>query len=138
MSEEYIIYISGGYLGDFFHQLSIINELWIKTGKKGILYISELHQNFRKSIEETFTETYDIVTIQNYIHEYKIYNGEYYDINLSQWRNNLHTNTTLIDAFQINYNISFGKNKWLNHIYFDKIWQEKIVIIQLIIVLFMI
>ena len=42
-----VIYISGGLLGDFFHQLSIINENYIKTNKKGILYIADIGDTFR-------------------------------------------------------------------------------------------
>ena len=31
---DYITYISGGLLGDFIHQLSVICELYHKTNKK--------------------------------------------------------------------------------------------------------
>jgi hypothetical protein len=34
-----IKYTSGGRLGDFMNQLSVINENYIKSGRKGMLYI---------------------------------------------------------------------------------------------------
>ena len=40
--EEYISYIAGGLFGDFFHQLSVIKEKYMQTGKKGILYIANI------------------------------------------------------------------------------------------------
>ena len=35
-----ILYVSGGLLGDFINQLSVINEKYLETGRKGILYIA--------------------------------------------------------------------------------------------------
>ena len=81
-----IKYISGGLLGDFIHQLSIVNELYIKTNRKGIIYIANIGDNFRNGLEKTYSDLYDIVMLQEYIEGFKIYNGESYDYNLSEWR----------------------------------------------------
>jgi hypothetical protein len=81
-----IIYISGGLLGDFIHQLSIINEVYIKTKKKGVLYIANIGDTFRNGLDKTYNDLYEIVILQEYIEDFKIYNNEKYDIDLSIWR----------------------------------------------------
>ena len=141
------IYVSSGTLGDFIHQLSIINEKFYETGKKGILYISDKYCYFRTGVNHTYNDTYEIVTKQNYIKEYKIHNNENFDINLSEWRNypsiwnnneyftqfknnyeNLNsTNGTWYNIFKTVYNIDWAKHKWLN-IPIDKKWENIILI----------
>jgi len=124
-----LIYISGGCLGDFIHQLSIINEMFISTGKKGILYINNFPDfPFRYELTKTYNDTYKLVSEQNYIHEYKIYNNEKYDINLSLWRHsNLLYKTTWDKIFMDTYKISWGINKWINIGNDDK-WKDLILI----------
>jgi len=123
-NEEYIIYISGGLLGDFFSQLSVIKENYIKYNKKGLLYISDIKEKFRNPLEAVYKDTYDIIILQDYIYDYKIYNNENYDVNLSSWRNNsllFKTNFHLL--FSNEYNITWGKNKWLN-VPYDNKWKN--------------
>jgi len=131
MSQEIqpIIYISGGLLGDFIHQLSVINEMFINTNRKGILYINNFKDcPFRYEISKTYKDTYKLVTEQNYILEYKIYNNEKYDINLSSWRySNLLYKTTWDKIFIDTYKISWGINKWINVGKDDK-WKDMILI----------
>ena len=55
---ETISYLSGGLLGDFIFQLSVILENYIATGKKGILYISNKGEEFRFGLENTYIDTY--------------------------------------------------------------------------------
>ena len=53
-----IIYISGGLLGDFIHQLSVINEKYLETGRKGVLYIStSVGDGFRFGIGRAYSDT---------------------------------------------------------------------------------
>jgi len=122
-----IVYISGGYLGDFIHQLSVINENYIKTGKKGVLYIANVDVDFRDGINKAYDDLYEIVTIQDYIEEFKIYNNEPYDINLSEWRKLYHIQN-IFDSYKAIYDIEWAKHKWLNNI--DKLneWSDKIII----------
>ena len=125
-----IIYISGGLLGDFIHQLSVIYEMYLKTGRKGILYVANnIYETvFRKPLEKTFNDTYDIVISQNYIHSYKIYNNEPFDINLSDWRlNSLLYKTNWYDIFKNTYNVEWGTHQWLRLPKDDK-WNNRIVI----------
>ena len=149
------VYISSGTLGDFIHQLSIINEKFYETGKKGILYITDKYNLFRTGVNNTYNDTYEIVSKQIYIKDYKIYNNENYDINLSEWRKypsifnnneyfkqfkntyltwinskyeNLNSiNGTWYNIFNTVYNIDWAKHKWLD-IPTDKKWENIILI----------
>jgi hypothetical protein len=110
-----ITYISGGLLGDFIHQLSIINENFLKTGSKGILYISNIGDNFRFGLDKAYQDTYRIISEQYYIKSYTIYNNESYDINLSQWRSShLTRQSNLSGIFFDTYKVNWGINKWIN------------------------
>jgi hypothetical protein len=112
-----IRYLAGGKLGDFIHQLSIINENYLKTGKKGTLYIRDLESagnKFGLGFERAYNDTKTLIKSQPYIHEYKIYNGEPYDINLSSWRNNdLLYKTNWYNLFKAEYNVEWGTHPWL-------------------------
>jgi hypothetical protein len=82
-----IRYISGGLLGDFIHQLSVIKELFLISGKKGDLYISDtVGEPFQLGVEATFNDIYSVIISQEYISSFKIYNNERIDVNLSEWR----------------------------------------------------
>ena len=85
-----IKYCSGGLLGDFIHQLSIIKEMYDKTGRKGMLYITDLAPSdlFPFGLEQAYKDTYEMVISQEYIYSYHIHLGEQFDINLSSWRVN--------------------------------------------------
>jgi hypothetical protein len=121
-----IVYISGGLLGDFVHQLSVINEIFLKTGRKGILYIANDigGENFSFGLSKTYEDTYKLITSQNYIHSYKIYHNEPYDINLSSWRkSNVEIGWDKI--FFNNYRISWGVHPWINVPYEDQ-WKDTV------------
>lgn len=122
-----IIYISGGLLGDFIHQLSIINEIYIKTKKKGVLYIANIGDTFRNDIDKTYNDLYEIVILQEYIEDFKIYNNEKYDINLSNWRY-YRARDNIYNIIKNIYNVEWGKNKWLNNIPKLKEWENKTIV----------
>jgi len=123
-----IVYVSGGLLGDFIHQLSVINENFLNTGRKGILYIANNvgGETFRRDLSTTFSDTYKLISEQKYIKKYKIFNNEPYDINLSSWRNG---NIELVwsNIFFNNYNINWGLNKWID-VSFNEIFKNTILI----------
>jgi hypothetical protein len=122
-----IRYISGGLLGDFIHQLSIINEIFLKTNKKGILFIANIGDNFRNGLEKTYNDLYEIIALQEYITEFKIYNNEEYDIDLSKWRY-YQSIDNIYNIFKILYDIEWAKHKWLNNIPKNLEWENKIII----------
>jgi hypothetical protein len=45
MDDNIIVYVSAGALGDLIHSLSIINEKFLTTHKKGILYLKPAYFN---------------------------------------------------------------------------------------------
>jgi len=124
-----IIYVSGGLLGDFIHQLSIINQAFLQTGRKGILYIAITGDTFKHGLQTAYQDTYRLITEQPYIKEYKIHsNNEPYHINLSQWRRHpLLFQTNWSKIFYDTYNIPWGVDKWLN-IPYDNTFNDTILI----------
>jgi hypothetical protein len=114
VAPDTIRYISGGKLGDFIHQLSVVNEMFLKTKKKGIVYLSNIGDNFSFGLERSYKDLYSLVSSQPYISDFKIHNGEEYDINLSTWRNNkllFHANLHYI--FSNEYSAEWGTHPWL-------------------------
>lgn len=114
-SSPYIRYVSSGKFGDFIQSLSVIKEKYIETGRKGILYIAEKDEYFRLSLEPTYKDTFPILSTQSYIQEYKIYRGEEYDINLSEWRcgHPYFFKENWNKIYEYSYNVSWGKHPWL-------------------------
>jgi hypothetical protein len=126
-----INYISGGLLGDFIHQLSIINEYFLTSGIKGNLFIANIGDNFRFGLETAYQDTLNMVKEQRYINDYKIYSPEQPDkiqVNLSRWRNSpIITKTHFHNVFKNTYGLEWGKNPWLI-LPVNDIWKDKILI----------
>jgi len=110
-----IIYVSSGRVGDLIHSLSVVNENYRKFGKKGILYIDTKYESYLYSLERTYEDLKDIMILQDYIADFKIYKDEKYDIHLSSWRNSpLLFRTNWRNIFSNTYNVEWGQTKWLN------------------------
>lgn len=86
-----IAYVAGGMFGDFIHMLSVINENFCKTGRKGVLYITNGCSDtnnyiygdiFRNGAEKTYNDTYPVIINQQYIYDYFLYIDNKPDINL--------------------------------------------------------
>jgi hypothetical protein len=123
---EPIIYISGGALGDFINQLSVINEKYLTTGRKGMLYISSRGDVFTFGVERAYTDTEKLIKSQPYIHDYKIHNGEAFDVDLTTWRSSkLLMTASFAHIYNKEYSVEWGKHKWItcndNPKYKDKI-----------------
>ena len=128
ISQKPITYICGGFLGDFIHSLSVICEKYYETGRKGILYISNHREAFKYGIEYTYNSLYPVIVKQIYIQDFKIYNNEPFEVDLSIWRDSsLLYKQNLYYIYKNTYNIEWGKQKWLETIYDDK-WKDKIII----------
>ena len=108
-----IKYIACGLLGDFIHQLSVINEKYKLTGRKGILYMSNCLEVFRWGIERTYEDIKPFLLTQSYIHDLRIHDGTEYEIHLSKWR---HDVNHLVDSwhtvFKRHYDIEWSKTPW--------------------------
>ena len=124
---EPIRYVSGGLFGDFLNQLSVVAEKFYETGRKGILYISNDGDPFRKGIDIAYNDTFNSISQQIYIKEYKIYNNEPVDIQLSSWRNNFSYNDNWVQIYGKNYDVNWANHKWLSS-NIDSNWTNKIVI----------
>jgi hypothetical protein len=118
---EPIRYAAGGMFGDFIHSLSIINEIFYKTGRKGLLYISDKNGGdiWRFGILETYQDTYSVIKSQKYIKDYKIYESGQIDINLNDWRKNpLLFSVPLYESYNFAYKsthgVTWGERPWLN------------------------
>ena len=134
-SLEPIRYINGGRFGDFIHSLSVINEKYYETGRKGILYISESNgsDTFTFGLTKAFEDTLELVQAQPYIYSYTIYNpekGDTFDINLNDWRGSSYL---FVDnwyyIYSSTYNIWWAKHPWIRVPFSkDPIWENKVVI----------
>jgi hypothetical protein len=109
--------------------LSIISEKFYKTGRKGELYISDDEEKFVFGAENTFNDTYSVISSQKYIKKYSIYNNQNFDINLSTWRiyciNDISLNWHKL--FSTYFDINWGSHKWLSS-NLDSRWNNKIII----------
>ena len=134
-SLEPIRYINGGKFGDFIHSLSIINENYYETGRKGILYISESNGSdiFTFGITKAFEDTVEIIKTQPYIYSYSIYdpeNGDTFDINLNSWRGSpfLFVENWFY-IYSSTYNVFWAKHPWIQVPFpKDPTWENKVVI----------
>jgi hypothetical protein len=127
---EPVTYIAGGLLGDFIQQLSVINEVYLDTGRKGILYIADIGDSFRMGLENAYKDTYALVCRQPYIAEYKIYCGETgIDADLSAWRKSrLLFKTSWYEIFKSVYKVEWGTHPWLTGLDIDTKWTDTVVI----------
>ena len=125
---EPIKYLSGGKLGDFLNQLSVICEKYYETGRKGIIYIYDLPQiddKFIFGLKKTHEDTYNTIASQIFIKDYTIYNNEIVDYDLSSWRSN-QVSDNWHNIYKKKYNVSWGKHKWLTCNY-DSKWSSSII-----------
>lgn len=123
-----ISYIAGGMFGDFIQSLSVINEIWINTGRQGILYIAEKGDVFRNGLQNTYDDTKIVLKNQRYIKEYNLYNDEPIDIDLTVWRNNPKLyKVNWHNLFKDTYGVEWGKHAWID-VPINNEWSDKILI----------
>ena len=110
-----IRYVSGGLLGDFIHQLSVVCEKSMQTGRKSKLYISDtVGDRFRLGIEHTYNDIFPIVSRLPYIESFEKHTDQVVDINLSDWRRDVSTiyQKSWMDIFSM-YGVKWGSRAWL-------------------------
>jgi len=131
---EPIKYKAGGLLGDFFNSLSVINEKFYETGRKGILYLSNDGEPFRHGLDKAYNDTYNIIHQQRYISKYLKYNdGDQYKIDLTNWREIVYytvnnRNLSWVDVYKYHYGVKWGLHKWISNVKYDDAWSNTIVI----------
>lgn len=124
------VYVSGGKLGDFIQQLSVVYEKFLVDKEPAIVYISNRGDTFRFGVQKAYEDLLPIVSKQPYIKEFKIHHGEPYDVDLSSWRAYTAHDplTDYLTWMKVEYGIDWGKNKWILNIPTDPNWKDKIVI----------
>lgn len=125
-----LTYLSGGRLGDLIHNLSVINENFYKTGRKGILYISDNNDcAFEFGLQSTYNDTNSVISSQRYIKTYKIHENEPIDINLNDWRiSPLLYRQNFCNIYSQTYNIEWGKHQWIKIPLINYVLKDKILI----------
>jgi hypothetical protein len=74
----------GPKLGDFLHSLIVPKYIYQVFGIKTNLFLNEKYDNFYLSLEKTYEELYPIISKQEYINSFKIYDNKVpikYDLN---------------------------------------------------------
>lgn len=120
-------YLSGGKIGDFLQQLSVVYERFLLDNKPAVVYICERGDTFRHGVHRAYTDLTPIMSRQPYIKEFKIHQGEPYDFDLTRWRNHIdHDN--YLTSMKKEYNVDWGKNRWLLNIPIDPNWRDCVVV----------
>jgi len=126
-----ITYVAGGLLGDFIQALSVVCEKHYDTGRKGIVCLSsEKGDPFRFGLENTYKDTYKLLSAQSYIKSYKIHSGEPYDVDLTIWRTTpgfFNSPPNWYHTYSNTYNVQWGKHPWIR-IERDNKWNNRILV----------
>jgi hypothetical protein len=124
---EPITYKASGLLGDFIQELSVIAENFYKTGRKGILYLSNEFE-FRFGLQKAYEDTEQIIKEQIYIKEYTIWKNQSYEIDLSSWRKSpLLYKENWREIFQSVYTVPWGSHPWIEIPRLEK-WKDIVII----------
>ena len=124
---EPITYKASGLLGDFIQELSVIAENFYKTGRKGILYLSNEFE-FRFGLQKAYEDTEQIIKEQIYIKEYTIWKNQSYEIDLSSWRQSpLLYKENWREIFQSVYTVPWGSHPWIEIPRLEK-WKDIVII----------
>lgn len=119
-------YLSGGKMGDFIQQMSIIYEKYLETHEKAILYITDQGDTFRFGAEKAYQDLKPILHKQSYIESFHIHQGELFDVDLTLWRNS--TEKTFLERIEKEYQVEWGRHPWIHNIPMDEKWHRIVVI----------
>ena len=134
---EPVRYLSGGLLGDFVQQLSVIKEIYMNTGRRAELFMANIGDTFRLGLETTYADMYDIIMLQPYIKSFNMITIEtlnltykYSDfVMLSAWRESpLLYKTNWYGIYSDIYKVAWGQHRWLDNLPVDEKFTDKIVI----------
>ena len=112
-----IRYAAGGKLGDFIHQLSVVYERYLQTGRRGCLYLSDTLPGsdcFARGAETTCVDIAPILMKLPYIDRVEVYTGQRYDVNLSSWRSTPELySKSWQQIYGEAYAVSWGAHAWM-------------------------
>lgn len=125
-------YLSGGRLGDFIQQLSVVYEHYLQTKEKAIIYIVNKGDAFCYGLETAYEDLKPLLERQDYISSFSIFNGEFYDVDLTAWRmadgDDFSQGAGYIQRMQMAYDVEWGKHRWIRNIFCEEMWTNKVVI----------
>lgn len=91
-----INFISSGMMGDFIHVLSVVKNICERENAVANIYLTDNislygYDRWRYGAEKAKEDLWDLVVSQNYINEFKVFNGVFGGdfINLNSFRNGL-------------------------------------------------
>jgi hypothetical protein len=109
-----ISYIVGGRLGDCILSLSIVNENFLKTGRKGLLLASNRGDIFQFGIQQFINDTLSVLREQPYFHDVQEYTGQNFTIDLTEWRDSpLLFKGSWQLIYSTLYKLPWGRVPWL-------------------------
>lgn len=76
----------GGKLGDFIHCMYIPNYIYRKTGRPSNIFISNIGDSFEFGLENSYKDLAPIISQQEYVNSFEIWNGQRIDINAAEFR----------------------------------------------------
>ena len=109
-----INYLASGLLGDFVHQLSVVNEKYLTSGRKGIIYMTDSIEPFRRGVVNTHSDISPFLNTQNYIYDVRIHDGSPCEINLSQWRQAFTFAESWHSIFDRYYQVIWARTPWFH------------------------
>ena len=122
-----IYYTASGLLGDFIIQLSVICENYYRTGRKGVLTMTDAVP-FRRGLLKTYEDIRPIVIAQPYIQGFTLDYFPESSVDLGTWRENrlLHK-VSWAELLLDEYGIQYGNHKWI-HTENRPEWNSKVII----------
>ena len=120
ISESSYNYLNSGKLGDLIHVLYVIKHIYLTTGKKGNLYISNNGDGFG-NIVKTHNDIKNLILAQEYINTFNILpnNNIVIDYNLNNWRHsNMLFKEDWITLLSDYYKLKYLKMSWFKYYYF--------------------
>lgn len=129
-----IRYFASGRLGDFINQLSVVCENYWNTGRRGIIYVSNVDPCMNANFEDIYKTYEDIgrfIKSQPYVEDFRLkFDCEETDINLTLWRQSVYMPyETYHELYKRVYNIDWAKHPWFtmnyDFPYSEKSWSNK-------------
>lgn len=120
-------YLSGGRLGDFIQQMSVVYEHFLETKEPAVLYITNKGDAFQHGVEVAYHDLQPLVEKQDYIASFTIFNGEHYDVDLTEWRQATN-GSGFLERMTTCYGVEWGKHRWIRNIFCEEKWTNKVVI----------
>lgn len=107
-------YLGGGKLGDFILSLSVVQETFLKSGRKGAIFLSNRGDAFTYPLEKVISDTSPVLLKQMYIYSYELLKNQVCHVDLANWRNsNIVHRASWYNLYKSVYNIEWGLRPWL-------------------------